>query len=132
VIDLGSNIHLTFRAQWDTTHNVSISSLADGIEETSVQGLISPPTGAVEAFYLSSLPTKFCAGANLISALGDIQGFVHTDLTKPPAASWTNPKWKTTADMDFAGNNPLSIVRVGTGDSYAKLIDTLMLVSSCL
>ncbi|KAJ7293306.1 hypothetical protein C8J57DRAFT_1043549 [Mycena rebaudengoi] len=96
----GGNIHLTFRAQWDTTHNVSISSLADGIEETAVQGLISPPTGA-----------------NLISALGDIQGFVHTDLTKPPAASWTNPKWKTTADMDFAGNNPLSIVRVGTGDS---------------
>ncbi|KAJ7655091.1 hypothetical protein DFH06DRAFT_1413528 [Mycena polygramma] len=85
---------------WDTTHNVSISSLADGIEETSVQALISPPTGA-----------------SLISALGDIQGFVHNSLTTPPAASWTNPKWSTTADMDFAGNNPLNIVRIGTGDS---------------
>ncbi|KAJ6509259.1 hypothetical protein C8R47DRAFT_1173965 [Mycena vitilis] len=85
---------------WDTTHNVSISSLADGIEETSVQALISPPTGA-----------------SLISALGDIQGFVHNSLTTAPAASWTNPKWSTTADMDFAGNNPLNIVRIGTGDS---------------
>ncbi|KAJ6574830.1 Oligoxyloglucan reducing end-specific cellobiohydrolase [Mycena capillaripes] len=85
---------------WDTTHNVSISSLADGIEETSVQALISPPTGAP-----------------LISALGDIQGFVHNTLTQAPSVNWINPAWSTTADLDFAGNNPLSIVRIGTGDS---------------
>ncbi|KAF7339698.1 Carbohydrate-binding module family 1 protein [Mycena sanguinolenta] len=85
---------------WDTTHNVSISSLADGIEETSVQALISPPTGA-----------------NLISALGDIQGFVHNSLTSPPSLMWTNPQWSTTADLDYAGNVPNSIVRIGTGDS---------------
>ncbi|KAF7339885.1 Oligoxyloglucan reducing end-specific cellobiohydrolase [Mycena venus] len=93
---------------WDTTHNVSISSLADGIEETSVQALLSPPTGAP-----------------LISALGDIQGFVHNDLTKAgtlpdeiaPSVNWVNPTWSTTADLDYAGLNPLSIVRIGTGDS---------------
>ncbi|KAJ7169606.1 hypothetical protein C8R46DRAFT_1217285 [Mycena filopes] len=85
---------------WDTTHNVSIASLADGIEETSVQALMSPPTG----------PT-------LISALGDIQGFVHNSLTAPPSVVWTNPTWTTTADLDFAGLNPLNIVRIGnTGD----------------
>ena len=43
--------------KWDTTHNVTLKSLADGIEETSVQGLISPPSGP-----------------SLISALGDIRG----------------------------------------------------------
>ncbi|KAJ7492893.1 hypothetical protein FB451DRAFT_1220016 [Mycena latifolia] len=86
--------------KWDTTHNVSISSLADGIEETSVQALISPPTG----------PT-------LISALGDIQGFVHTDLTKAPSVSFTNPTWATTADLDYAGNIVSTLVRIGTGDS---------------
>ncbi|KAJ6627205.1 hypothetical protein B0H10DRAFT_2161291 [Mycena sp. CBHHK59/15] len=86
--------------KWDTTHNVTLQSLADGIEETAVQGLISPPTG----------PT-------LLSALGDIQGFVHTDLTKAPSVSYTNPVWSTCADMDFAGNNPTNIVRIGTGDS---------------
>ena len=42
---------------WDTTHNVTLKSLADGIEETSVQSLISPPTGP-----------------SLLSALGDIEG----------------------------------------------------------
>ncbi|KAJ7102200.1 hypothetical protein B0H15DRAFT_813586 [Mycena belliarum] len=86
--------------KWDTIHNVSISSLADGIEETSVQAVLSPPTG----------PT-------LISALGDIQGFVHEDLTKAPTVNWINPKWSTTADLDFAGNKPTNIVRIGTGDS---------------
>ncbi|KAJ7867682.1 hypothetical protein B0H14DRAFT_2268859, partial [Mycena olivaceomarginata] len=79
-------------------HNVSISSLADGIEETSVQGLISPPTGP-----------------SLIFALGDIQGLA----IFAPSVVWTNPKWSTTADLDFAGNIPNSIVRIGTGDSFS-------------
>jgi len=86
--------------KWDTTHNVTISSLADGIEETSVQALISPPVGP-----------------SLISALGDIQGFVHNSLTQAPSVSFTNPTWSTTADMDYAGNVPDNIVRIGTGDS---------------
>ncbi|KAL0950941.1 hypothetical protein HGRIS_007696 [Hohenbuehelia grisea] len=86
--------------KWDTTHNVTIKSLADGIEETSIQGLISPPSG----------PT-------LLSAVGDIEGFVHTSLDSAPATSFLNPKWSTSADIDFAGNKPTNIVRIGTGDS---------------
>jgi xyloglucan-specific exo-beta-1,4-glucanase len=43
--------------RWDTAGNVTIKSLASGIEEMSVQALISPPTG----------PT-------LISAVGDVGG----------------------------------------------------------
>ena len=31
--------------QWDSVHNVTLKSLADGIEETAVQALLSPPTG---------------------------------------------------------------------------------------
>ncbi|KAJ7042520.1 hypothetical protein C8F04DRAFT_1076201 [Mycena alexandri] len=94
---------------WDTTHNVSISSLADGIEETSVQALISPPTGA-----------------SLISALGDIQGFVHNSLTAPPTVSWTNPKWSTTADLDFAGLAPTNIVRIGTTSDGSQGLQVAM------
>ncbi|KAJ8518405.1 hypothetical protein ONZ45_g4516 [Pleurotus djamor] len=87
--------------RWDgANRNVSISSLADGIEETAILGLISPPTG----------PT-------LISAVGDIQGFVHNSITTAPSHSWTNPEWSTTSDVDFAGNNPSIVVRIGTGDS---------------
>ncbi len=44
--------------KWDTaSRNITLKSLADGIEETSVQGLISPPVGA-----------------HLISAIGDVDG----------------------------------------------------------
>jgi xyloglucan-specific exo-beta-1,4-glucanase len=43
---------------WDTTHNVTLKSLAAGIEETSVQGLISPPSG----------------NAHLLSVVSDIGG----------------------------------------------------------
>lgn len=43
--------------QWDAKHNVSIASLADGIEETAVLGLISPP-----------------GGPPLVSAIGDVNG----------------------------------------------------------
>ena len=102
--------------KWDTTHNVTIKSLADGIEETSVQNLISPPSGPV-----------------LLSAVGDIQGtsdrnceltymliacigFVHNSLTTAPVATYKNPEWATASDIDYAGNKPSNIVRVGTGN----------------
>ncbi|KAG5718590.1 Xyloglucanase [Termitomyces sp. T112] len=86
--------------KWDTVHNVSLNSWADGIEETSVQGLIAPPSGPI-----------------LYSALGDIEGFVHNSLTTPPTAAYTDPKWSTCADIDYAGLNPAYLVRIGTGDS---------------
>ena len=47
-------------------------------------------------------------------------GFVHTSLTTAPTHSWTNPEWSTTADLDFAGNSPSSLVRIGTGDRYGN------------
>ena len=38
-------------------------------------------------------------------------------MTSPPAAEYSNPTWATAADIDFAGNKPTNIVRIGTGDS---------------
>lgn len=46
-----------------------------------------------------------------------ILGFVHQSLTTAPATHHTNPNWATSADIDFAGNNPSNVVRIGTGDS---------------
>ncbi|KAF5377695.1 hypothetical protein D9615_005239 [Tricholomella constricta] len=86
--------------KWDTTRNVSLNAWADGIEETAIQGLISPPSGP-----------------SLLSAVGDIGGFTHTSLTAAPKAGFTNPTWATAADIDFAGLNPATVVRIGTGDS---------------
>lgn len=43
--------------QWDTARNVTLKSLADGVEEMAVLGLVSPPSGPP-----------------LISAIGDVAG----------------------------------------------------------
>jgi photosystem II stability/assembly factor-like uncharacterized protein len=70
---------------------------AEGLEETAVLDLVSPPVGA-----------------HVISALGDIAGFAHFDLDKSPKTGmWTNPLWNTTNDVDFAGLKPLTVIRVG-------------------
>lgn len=90
---------------WDTTHNITLKSLADGIEEDAVQGLISPP-----------------AGPPLLSAVGDNGGFVHFDLLKAPtAAARFNPVWTTNVDLDFAGNVPSTIVRIGNSNGEFAL-----------
>jgi hypothetical protein len=66
---------------------------ANGIEETAVQALISPP-----------------AGAHLISSVGDIGGFRHDKLSLSPRAGMSQPYYTPTS-IDFAQKNPSLIVR---------------------
>lgn len=83
---------------WDKGGTITIKSMAVGIEEASVQDLISPPSGA-----------------NLYSVLGDISGFRHDDLTKSPAAMYSIPYAGTYHSIDYAELNPSFMVRVGCG-----------------
>jgi hypothetical protein len=76
---------------------------AQGLEETSVQDLISPPSGA-----------------NLLSALGDIGGFRHADLSVVPSTLFTQPTLSTNTSIDFAELSPSFIVRVGNVDKTAN------------
>ena len=69
-----------------------------GLEETVPLALISPP-----------------AGAHLISGVGDIDGFVHENLSQSPEqGSFAGPRFSNTEDLAFAGRRPEIIVRVGT------------------
>ncbi|KAI9739785.1 MAG: Xyloglucanase [Cirrosporium novae-zelandiae] len=86
--------------KWDTIHNVTISSLADGIEETAVQSLTCPSGGPL-----------------LLSAVGDVGGFRHTSLTTAPTKEFMTPEYTTNSDIDYAGNTPTEIVRVGSDSS---------------
>ncbi len=88
---------------WDKGGTISIKSMAVGIEEASVQDLISPPSGA-----------------NLYSVLGDIGGFRHDDLTKSPAKMYSIPYAGTYNSIDYAELNPSFMVRVGYGDPSAN------------
>jgi hypothetical protein len=71
--------------KWDTTHNITISSLAVGIEEMAVLGLASPPNGT-----------------ELLAAVGDDCGFTYkstSDLGTAPQTPWMTPIWTSTTDV---------------------------------
>ncbi|MCC9705677.1 cellulose binding domain-containing protein [Streptomyces sp. MNU76] len=85
---------------WDSGSQFTIRPMVRGLEETAVNDLASPPSGAP-----------------LLSALGDIGGFRHTDLTKVPSMMFTQPNFTTTTSLDFAESNPNTVVRVGNLDS---------------
>lgn len=82
--------------KWDSAHNVTIKAYAAGLEETAVLGLISPPSGT----------------AHLLSVVADIGGFLHTSLSTPSKA-FATPTYGTTSGIDYAGNKPSQVVRVG-------------------
>ncbi|MDO0937933.1 cellulose binding domain-containing protein [Streptomyces sp. DG2A-72] len=87
-------------SKWDSGGQFTIKPMVRGLEETAVLDLASPPSGAP-----------------LLSALGDIGGFRHTDLTKVPPMMYTSPNFTSTTSLDFAESNPNTVVRAGNLDS---------------
>ncbi|UVS80724.1 cellulose binding domain-containing protein [Actinokineospora sp. UTMC 2448] len=81
---------------WDTGGKAVIKPVIKGLEETAVLDLISPPSGAP-----------------LVSALGDIGGFRHDDLTAIPDMIFTGPVFTSTTSLDFAEKSPNIMVRAG-------------------
>jgi hypothetical protein len=81
---------------WDTGGQITITPMVSGLEETAVLDLISPPTGAP-----------------LISGLGDIGGFRHTNLDAVPPMMFTAPGFTSTTSLDYAETNSSVIVRAG-------------------
>lgn len=79
----------------DKGSKVQIEVKANGIEETAILDLISPPSGAP-----------------LLSAMGDIGGFRHESLDQAQPMM-TNPTLDNTTDIDYAESNPNIVVRVG-------------------
>jgi xyloglucan-specific exo-beta-1,4-glucanase len=82
---------------WDTGGQITIKPMAAGLEETAVLDLISPPSGAP-----------------LISGLGDIGGFRHTNLDAVPPMMFQSPYFTSTTSLDYAELNPAVMVRAGS------------------
>jgi hypothetical protein len=80
----------------------------DGLEETVVLGLASPP-----------------AGAHLFTAVGDIAGFRHDDFSlSPPEGMYQNPRFGNTTSLDFAEAQPSWLARVGTSNGRHGALST--------
>ena len=69
----------------------------EGIEQTAVITLISPPEGP-----------------HLLTGFGDISGFAHEDLDRSPDLQFTTPVFANTNQIDYAGLAPSIVVRSGT------------------
>jgi hypothetical protein len=83
----------------DSSTNVDWTVGANGLEETSLGTIIAPPLG----------------DTILLSGMGDIYGFAHTDLTVSPVQGmYSNPRYYP-ASMDFEQNTPTTVVRVTDG-----------------
>ncbi|KAI9050188.1 hypothetical protein LZ554_006329 [Drepanopeziza brunnea f. sp. 'monogermtubi'] len=89
---------------WDTSHSVTVKSLANGLEETSVQSLLVVP-----------------GGPPLLSAVGDIGGFSHASLDVAPSQAFHTPTYGSTKDLDYAGNKPANIVRSGESSTAIQI-----------
>ncbi|RPI91442.1 MAG: hypothetical protein EHM39_14570, partial [Chloroflexi bacterium] len=89
---------------WDTGGTVSISSMATGMEQTSVLSLVSPPSGT----------------AHLFSAVGDVGGWRHDNLDAAPsmAAGYIVPDSGTMTSIDYAELSPSFLVRVGSNAAF--------------
>jgi hypothetical protein len=71
----------------------------DGIEETVINVLLSPPPNQYNAY-------------PLLSGGWDVCGYTHTSLAVAPAMPFTNPTCSKVTGMDYAKNNSAFVVRV--------------------
>jgi hypothetical protein len=89
---------------WDANQTFTLKPMIHGLEETAVLDLAAPPGGPI-----------------LYSGLGDIGGFVHTDLDSVPSAFYNSPHHSNTTSLDFAELNPSVVVRVGNGGDDSRI-----------
>jgi xyloglucan-specific exo-beta-1,4-glucanase len=92
---------------WDTVHNVSIETLANGIEEMAVLSLASVP-----------------GGSELLVAVGDDSGFTYSSsscLRTAPSSNWMTPEFDTTTSVDYAGLTVADVVSQGTARAHHRL-----------
>lgn len=109
----GHTLYVTGATLWGSDNADAIDSgkptswtvRAQGLEETAILDLVSPP-----------------AGAPLISAMGDIGGFRHDDLTKVPLPGRAlSPMFNTTNHLAIAGLQPDRLVASGNAKIHGAL-----------
>ncbi|MDR0290465.1 MAG: xyloglucanase [Treponema sp.] len=97
--------------EWDRNRRIRIEVMAEGIEECAILDLVCPT-----------------AGAQLLSGMGDIGGFVHNNLNRAPNMI-VNPKIDGVNSIDYAAARPSYIVRIG-GDGQGDTAMSKMGISS--
>ncbi|PWD50166.1 xyloglucanase [Serinibacter arcticus] len=101
----GATIYRTNNlTDWSPESPVEWRIGAQGIEETAIQDIVTPPIDGVE----------------LVSAMYDLGGFVHTDLDVSPEIL-REPYFGNATAVDYAELEPSVIVRAGKDDAYVAV-----------
>ncbi|HKZ66837.1 MAG TPA: sialidase family protein, partial [Chitinophagaceae bacterium] len=85
--------------EWDAGRQITIKVKAQGLEETAIQELVSPPSGP-----------------QLLSGMYDIYGFTHQKVDVVPTAFFDGPRIATVS-IDYAELKPTFMFRVGQGSA---------------
>jgi photosystem II stability/assembly factor-like uncharacterized protein len=80
---------------WDRGKRINLEVMAEGIEECAILDLVSPTEGG-----------------HLFSAMGDIGGFVHSNLNRAPNMM-VNPTIDGVNSIDYAAAKPSYMIRLG-------------------
>ena len=102
----------------DTTNKVAFKSVAEGIEECAVLALAVPP-----------VTTGANADVKLITGVGDLGGFTHTDL-QTSTQMFTGALAGHTTSIDYAELAPTNVIRVGTGTKSSDYDNVLSFSTS--
>ena len=92
----------------DSGNTVPWTIGGNGVEENAVNIVLAPPTG----------------NTILLSGMGDIYGFAHTDLTKSPAQGFYRNPSASPSSMDFAQNATATVVRVSNSASPMGVVSS--------
>lgn len=95
-----------------TTHGIFGTDNATAVDAGQVPSWSFRSTGLENSFVYEIISPP--AGAPLVSALPDIDGFRHDDLTVSPTRGKHTPKLNGAQFLDFAENAPNVMVRAGT------------------
>lgn len=101
----GATIYRTTNlTDWSVENPVLFSVGAQGIEETAVQDLVTPPVD----------------GVVVVSAMYDLGGFVHTDVAVAPDLP-RDPYLGDSTSVDYAELEPEVLVRAGRDGDYVAV-----------
>ncbi len=124
VVDPFNSDHLMFgdgTTLWQTTDGTAVDGVTPGATAVAAGNATNWSVGAlgVEETVILALASPPAGPAHLLSEMYDLGGITHTSLTQSSAQrTQQTPSFTNGTSVDFGGQAPLTVARVGYNASY--------------